>query len=353
MMRSRSRSLSSRLLSLRLVALSARLAMGTGFFSLLACGGSSGGAATGGNSATGGSLASGGMDGRSGTGASVSTGGNGPGPGGASGGTALGGAGNGGMTVAGGSAGNAAAGMTLAGGAGGNAAGGIASGGGSGNGGSSGGSSASGQCPSDAYFCSGFEDASLPAALKTVYYNAQGLPTLDGTIHNSGGQSVTIGAKAGGGEMYLEAPASQSFWFRVYIRTDNGFTHNEHDAFMSLAWAGDDKGVEIVEENCMLTVNDHDTTWGSNGMMTQAGCHTDGVRLDANKWYCLEGFADGGNGDLRLYVGGTAAIQIAGNATLKHPYATFRFGYREYNGVDRSTWYDDVAVAPQRIGCLP
>jgi len=342
----RSRSLSSRLLSLRLVALATPLAMGAAFGPLLACGSSSdGNSAVGGNSAIGGSSASGGLlptGGRSGAAGGASTAGTGPGSAGASGGGALGGGGNGGTTTAGGSGGNAAGGV--AGGAGGN---------GTTGGSNSGGSSAIGQCPSDAYFCSGFEDAALPSALKTVYYNAQGLPTLDKSVHNSGSQSVTIGAKAGGGEMYLEAPASQSFWFRVYIRTDSGFTHNEHDAFISLAWMGDDKGVEIVEENCMLTVNDHDKTWGSNGMMTQAGCHTDGVRFDANKWYCLEGFADGGNGDLRLYVGGTAAIQIAGNATLKHPYATFRFGYREYNGVDRSTWYDDVAVAPKRIGCLP
>lgn len=328
--------------------------MGAAFGLLPACGGSSGGNATGGNSATGGSFASGGQPstgGRSGAGGGASNGGDSSGLGGASGAVALAGGGTGGTAMAGGSGGNATA------GGGGIATGGTSSGGGGGNvitgGSSSGGSSTSGQCPSDAYFCSGFEDASLPSTLKTVYYNAQGLPTLDTTVYNSGKQSVTIPAKAGGGEMYLEATASQSFWFRVYIRTDSGFTHNEHDAFISLAWAGDDKGVEIVEENCMLTVNDHDKTWGSNGMMTQAGCHTDGVRLDANKWYCLEGFADGGTGDLRLYVGGTPAIQIAANPTLKHPYATFRFGYREYNGVDRSTWYDDVAVAPQRIGCLP
>jgi hypothetical protein len=24
-----------------------------------------------------------------------------------------------------------------------------------------------------------------------------------------------------------------------------------------------------------------------------------------------------------------------------------------YNNVDRTTWYDDVGVAPQRVGCLP
>ena len=343
MMRSSSRSLSSRLVSLRLVALSAPLVVGTLMTQLTACGSSSDSSAAGGTSAIGGSVASAGMApvaGSPSAGGAPSSGGTNAGAAGASGnGVAIGGGGSGGAAPAGGSAGNETAGTS--------------SGGASGAGTSAGGGASGGPCPADALFCSGFEDATLPAALKTVYYNAQGLPTLDTTIHNSGNQSVTIGAKAGGGEMYLEAPASQSFWFRVYVRTDNGFTHNEHDAFMSLAWAGDDKGVEIVEENCMLTVNDHDTTWGSNGMMTQAGCHTDGVRLDADKWYCLEGFADGGTGDLRLYVGGTAAIQIAANATLKHPYASFRFGYREYNGVDRSVWYDDVAVAPERIGCLP
>ena len=226
----RSCSLSSRLFSLRIAALFAPLALGAAFGPLLACGGSSDGNATGGNRATGGSPASAGQPptgGGSGAGGGASIGGNGPGPGGASGGAALAGGGNGSATGGSGGSGGSATG-----GSSGNATGGISSGGGGGNGitaGSSSGGSSAGACPSGAYFCSGFEDATLPSALKTVYYNAQGLPTLDAAIHNSGKQSVTIGAKAGGGEMYLEAPASQSFWFRVYIRTDNGFTHNEHE----------------------------------------------------------------------------------------------------------------------------
>jgi hypothetical protein len=34
-------------------------------------------------------------------------------------------------------------------------------------------------------------------------------------------------------------------------------------------------------------------------------------------------------------------------------FAVFKFGYLGYhNEADRGLWYDDIAVAPTRIGCM-
>jgi len=56
-------------------------------------------------------------------------------------------------------------------------------------------------------------------------------------------------------------------------------------------------------------------------------------------------------GDFRLFANGTEVITQTGVAGAMQQYSTLRFGYREYHPHDRIVWYDDVATAPDRIGC--
>jgi hypothetical protein len=122
--------------------------------------------------------------------------------------------------------------------------------------------------------------------------------------------------------------------------------------FLEAAYPGGDKGVEIVEEDCELGMNINDTRYGSNGMVNQPGCPaTPATELAANAWHCLEGYFDGSKGDFRLFANGMEVVTQTGVVGAKQAFSTLRFGYREYHPHDRVVWYDDVATAPDRIGC--
>jgi hypothetical protein len=225
-----------------------------------------------------------------------------------------------------------------------------------------GGSSA---CPSNAYFCSGFEEASgLPVGATYISSNdgtdiTKGL-ALDTSVFNTafgGKQSIEVLKIGSYSQRQIQIPAATTFWFRVYLRTDTaigGAAGNNHNAFISPIWTGEDKGVEIVEEDCELGVNINDTRYGSDGLTNQPGCPTAaplGVQLAANTWQCIEGFFDGTKGDFTVYANGQAAITQTGIDGAKQAFNGLRFGYRQYHERQRLVWYDDVVTAPQRIPC--
>jgi hypothetical protein len=286
--------------------------------------------------------------------------------GGGTGGSGAGGQGGAGMSVGG--AGTPAAGM---GGSGGMAAAGGQSGSaGEGAGGSAGdaagGMGAAGAppaCPTNALFCSGFEDAGLPTGATYLSSNDNNDPskglTFDKTVFHSGLQSVEVLKIASYAQREIVVPAAQVFWFRAYLRTDveiGGPEGTMHNLFFEAAYAGGDKGVEIVEEDCMLGMNIQDSRYGSNGTVNQPGCPSAaplGTQLEANAWHCIEGFFDGMKGDVRLFANGEEVLTQTNLTGAKQAYSTLRFGYRHYHERQRLVWYDDVVTAPDRIGCLP
>ncbi|HET9959817.1 MAG TPA: hypothetical protein VFQ61_35240 [Polyangiaceae bacterium] len=318
--------------------------------------GGQGGVTTGG-AATGGAATGGAAGG--GTAAGASGGGAGGAAGSSNGGTSAGGAssgGGGGGTSAGGatSGGAANGGMSQNGGAGGTSAGGAAGGGGTAgaSGGSGGGSS--GACPADAFFCSDFEEAALPA--KATYSSNIQTPVevvLDKTKHHSGSQSVKVNKGSGYVYRMLSVPAAQKFWFRAYVMTDVPIDSaaKVHESFMGANW-GMDKGVDIVQEQCQVAININDNpVLGSNGMNPPINCPADGQKMSANTWYCFEGSFDGSTGNLEIFVDGKSIIKGNAVSQAKQQFTNFRFGYVEYNGTNRTVWYDDVATGPTRIPC--
>ncbi|HEY4186800.1 MAG TPA: hypothetical protein VGP07_17105 [Polyangia bacterium] len=321
-----------------------------------ASGGSSGSGTGGkgsGGSGSGGAATGGSASGRSGTGGS-GTGGAG------TGGTGTGGSGSGGVGTGGSAAGGSGTGGN---GNGGHPVGGSAAGG-SGSGGAGGGV-LTGACPSNAYFCSGFEDAGLPMGATYLSSNDNDDWTkgtmLDTTVFNTGKQSIKI-LKIGSYSMReFLVPAAPTFWFRVYLQTDvaiGGPSGTMHNLFLEAMWSSgqQDKGAEIVEEDCELGMNITDSRFGSNGTADQPGCPTadpKGTVLAENKWHCLEGYFDGTKGDFRLFADNQEVITQTGVAKAKQNYTGLRFGYRQYHERQRLVWYDDIVTAPQRIGCYP
>ena len=241
-------------------------------------------------------------------------------------------------------------------GSGGSTAGGTG-GAGSGTGGSSGG------CPANAIFCSGFEDAALPANATYVSSNDNNDPTkglvFDKTTFHAGLQSLKFLPLTAYAQRQVSVPAAPTFWFRAYLRTDvaiGGPDGSMHNVFFEAMYSTgqQDKGVEIVEEDCELGANINDTRYGSNGTTNQPGCPTTaplGTTLPANMWHCIEGFFDGTQGNFQVFANGTMVINQTGIAGAMKTFSALRFGYREYHSHDRTVWYDDVVVAPTRVGC--
>jgi hypothetical protein len=275
---------------------------------------------------------------------------------GGSAGSAVAGSSTGGTGTSGAATGGSGGGVGGGSGGSGGAAG-VNAGGGGGLGGAGGGGPAT--CPANAFFCSGFEDATLPMGATYLSSNDNNDWTkgtmLDKTVHHGGAQSIEILKSMSYSQREIVVPAAVTFWFRVYLQTDvmiGGPDGANHNMFLEAAYPGGDKGVEIVEEDCELGMNINDSRYGSNGMVNQPGCPaTPATVLPASTWHCLEGYFDGTKGDFRLFANGTEVITQTGVAGAKQQFNALRFGYREYHPHDRVVWYDDVATAPDRIGC--
>jgi hypothetical protein len=266
---------------------------------------------------------------------------------------------------AGGANGQGSGGVTGSGGAiGGGGSTGSGGGGGAGQGVGGNGGSVAAACPMNAYFCSGFEEATLPVGATYISSNDNNDSTkgllLDKTVFHAGQQSLKVLPLTAYSQREVSVPAATTFWFRAFLRTDldiGGPAGTMHNAFFEAMWTTgqQDKGVEIVEEDCELGVNINDTRYGSNGTTNQPGCPTadpKGTILALNAWHCIEGYFDGSKGDFRIFANGAEVITKTGIAGAKQPFSALRFGYREYHAPrERNTWFDDVVVAPQRIGC--
>jgi hypothetical protein len=217
-------------------------------------------------------------------------------------------------------------------------------------------------CPNGAIFCSGFEGTTLPAGttFEPGYLAATALGaqvTLDTTVFHGGRQSLKmpVGNQFNYYRMLVVPVPSNSFWVRVYTRSNVGFgaigtTHAS--LFMgSTLPAGEyngDTGVEVAEQAGQIQLNKNDDRYGATGHNPNAS--DTGPRLADNAWVCLETQFDGATGDVHVFVDGTEII----NASDWQPptaYKTFRFGYLRFTSPARDVWVDDVVVAPNRINC--
>jgi hypothetical protein len=207
-------------------------------------------------------------------------------------------------------------------------------------------------CPNGATFCSGFESDVLPTG---AVYQSQPATTLqfDTTVKHSGTRSLMV-VSAGGfniREVVVPIPG-QSFWARLFIQTSNVFGDGDHDSLFVASTAtplqdnNDEHGPEFSEQANQVLLNaDDNPIAGANGPGFPQSA---GPQLAANTWHCVEAFYDGGSGDVEIFSDGASLIDAP--AFKPATFATFRFGYIGFNTV-RTVWFDDVVVAPDRVGC--
>jgi hypothetical protein len=280
---------------------------------------------SGGTVGSGGAIGSGGSNPTGTGGANTGSGGSAPGSGGANGGH------GGASTGSGGSA------PTGTGGAGGSANAGAA-------------------CPQNAIFCTGFEESSGPPAGTTIWTDSgkpfDQLMWLDKSAPFAGAQSLEVLSSGISGYDYrmLSVPVPATFWVRLYVKSDQDLGQAEHNAFFQAMTDPNHNNsantLEVSEQYCQLVLNDHDQTYPQG-----VACGSGGTPLAKNVWHCMETLFDGTNGTVQVYADGAKIIDAENWSYGIATFNTFEFGLAEYHGPARNTWYDDLAIAPTRIGC--
>ncbi|MEO8214990.1 MAG: hypothetical protein ABI560_17455 [Myxococcales bacterium] len=281
----------------------------------------------------------------------------------ATGGSASGGAAGGSGGAASGGSGGVASGGSGTGAGGATATGGTASGTGglgTGTGGSNGGST--GACPANATFCSGFEEASLPSG---AVYKLNGDPAtpwthdfeVDATVKHAGNSSLRVRTNSEASGAYkmlaVSAPGS-AFWVRFYLRSDVDLGAGDHNVYAMAAGSSDPNDSNNVEfaEDVGIAFNSHDAVQWPSGFGRLSTGGTKPFTLPKDMWHCIELSFDGQAKVQKLYVNGTEQINASDYPKTAMTFAVFKFGYNALHGTVRKTWYDDVAVAAQRINCL-
>jgi hypothetical protein len=212
-------------------------------------------------------------------------------------------------------------------------------------------------CPPGASYCTSFEDSNLLAGADYISQAGAFVPgesmLVDTVERFSGAVSLRVPATGGQGFDYrmLSVPApAPDFWIRLHLRTDVRFGDADGDAPLLASVLttdfNDDRAVQLSEQFEQVVLNKNAQLHGATA--PNPTNEDDGVQLEADTWYCVEMFFGGTSGDMFAFVGGVPIISAP--AWQPDDYQSFRFGYLRFN-TDRNWWFDDVAVATDRIGC--
>ncbi len=221
-----------------------------------------------------------------------------------------------------------------------------------------GGTVSPGACPANAYFCSGFEEASgLPQGATFEDPDESGggttfdkVMTLDKTAPYDGAQSLKVTSPDGFSfRMVGVAVPTNSFWVRLFVKSDQDIGQDGHNAFFQAMtdpnYHNSTHSVEVAEQFTCVLLNEHDALFPSGNT-----CGANKA-LAKDTWHCMEAKFDGTTGDVQVYADKTLIVDATGWASAKAAFNTFEFGFAYYHGPARSIWYDDVVVAPERVGC--
>jgi hypothetical protein len=126
----------------------------------------------------------------------------------------------------------------------------------------------------------------------------------------------------------------------------------DHNAFAmaTLTTSKMDKvGIQFAEDVGIAFNTGDDVRWPTGyGRLSSGG--TRPYVLPKDTWYCVEISYDGANRVQQLFVDGVQLINATSYPSSAMAIKVFKFGYAPFHGPDRRMWFDDVAVAPTRVG---
>jgi hypothetical protein len=180
---------------------------------------------------------------------------------------------------------------------------------------------------------------------------------VDSTVKNTGTSSLRVrtNTEASGAYKMLAVPApGAAFWVRFYIRSDVELGASDHNVYAMAAGSDNPNDTNNVEfaEDVGIAFNSHDVVRWPEGFGRLTGGGTKPFTLPKDAWHCIEISFDGQGKTQVLFINGMQQINATGFPAESYAFTTFKFGYNALHGTVRKTWYDDVAVAAARIGCL-
>src|SRR5690606_19473378 len=160
-----------------------------------------------------------------------------------------------------------------------------------------------GQCPSDATFCSSFDENALPEG---AVYKLNGDPAtpwtsdfeVDTTVYNTppGALRVRPNTEGSGAYKMLAVPTpGAAFWVRFYIRSDVDLGHHDHNVFAAAAGSDNPNDSTFIEfaEDVGIAFNSHDIVRWPEGYGRLQDGSTNAFTLAKDEWHCIEISYDG------------------------------------------------------------
>jgi hypothetical protein len=210
-------------------------------------------------------------------------------------------------------------------------------------------------CGPGSIFCTDFEGEELPKELPFYpeYLRAtQTFITLDTSVVHAGKRALKVTGNDFSQMLGVAVPSK--FWARVYLRSDSDIQEGHNTYVAAGTGTGDPNDgtyIRIGEHECQLELNRNtdDKELLSNG--GDYSC-TGGVKLVKDSWYCLELYFDGPGQETRVFVDGTEASALHTTDWGSYDYKLFKLGFEKYHGAAKNIWYDDLAIASERLRCL-
>ncbi|CAJ2509367.1 Uu.00g143930.m01.CDS01 [Anthostomella pinea] len=213
-------------------------------------------------------------------------------------------------------------------------------------------------------FESGWDQTAWPTYAPDC--NQGGTVTLDSTKAHSGTNSIRVNG-AGGfcGHIFFGTTAvpTGDVYVRVYLQAQTALT-SSHVSFITMPDSnqGTDKHLRIGGQSGILMYNreSDDATLPAlspNGIAASEA-------LPTGTWECFE-YHLSTNGSIETWLNGDAIAGLTSIKGVTNEYNTqwqsnteipsvtgIYFGWESYGGDVNTFWYDDIAVASTRVGCL-
>jgi hypothetical protein len=224
-------------------------------------------------------------------------------------------------------------------------------------------------CPSGA-FCDGFENQAGPTPAgdwSVTFPNCQGAGTavVDTATAHEGTRSIRVDGRAGYCNHVFVGTSrgvgGAALYARFYVRHTTALPE-PHVTFLAMRDTADGgRDLRMGGQNRALQWN-RESDDATLPEQSPAGV-AQSLPLPVGQWTCVE-FGITGS-ELRTWVNGSeiAGLHVDGTPTpdidsqwlRRGPWrpapADFRLGWESYGNGDDTLWFDDVALAPARVGC--
>ncbi|QQR90977.1 MAG: hypothetical protein IPJ88_04395 [Myxococcales bacterium] len=238
-------------------------------------------------------------------------------------------------------------------------------------------------CPSFAILCDDFEaSGTLNLDLWTSDFQ-DGAVVIDESTAAEGSRSVHVSAGSAngfwGGQSFANktpiAAPDQQVYLRVYMRFEDLSLPGWHPFFITAVgpdynpdewWLHASVSLAALRNDFAITVMgfDESAIWADGDAYSEPGDSTPDSehQLQANTWFCFEMLFDGQNDATQVWIDGQEVSDFhttddtwyndPDHWSPNYDGSTFSFGVSTDDAHAYDIWYDALAMAHERVGCI-